>query len=389
MRSPAIRGAAGFLLGASLAMAGTGAAASQATDRLGPAGPDSAVLWAGIDAMYSYRYHESELALDSAMALNPLDPVAPFVALANRWLMSLTEEGHAASRATLLEAIDATIPRYETMIAARGRVPEIMLYLGSTYGLKTRVYLADKSWLAGLYSGMKGWNMIRAAYAADTTLADAYLPIGVFYYYAGMQAAPVQIVARLFGIRPEKRLGIGFLRRAVDRAPHSWIESASTLAVLYLYIENEPEEAYGYARMLLEHYPGNYYFNFLLGEAMVRSGRLGEARAFMPALKTLFGQSHPNQRLEWELKYASLEADLAFRAGDWDTALERCRWVIEHYDMEFDWHLGFAHYLQGQIEERRGETDSAREDYRAVAALANRTYVVAEARAALRRLARK
>lgn len=389
MRSPGNHRAAGLLLGACLTLAGSGAAASLASDRPEPAGPDSAALWRGIDAMYSYRYRESELALDSAMALNPLDPVAPFAALANRWLTSLTEEGHAASRGTLLEAIKATIPRYETMIAARGRDPEIVLYLGSTYGLKTRAHLAEKSWLAGLYSGMKGWSMIRAAYAADTTLADAYLPIGVFYYYAGMQAAPVQIVARLFGIRPEKRLGISFLRRAVDQAPHAWIEAASTLAVLYLYIEDEPEEAYGYARMLVEHYLENYYFNFLLGEAMVRSGRLGAARAFMPALKTLFGQSHPSQRLEWKLKYASLEADLAFRAGDWDTALDRCRWVMEHYDMEFDWHLGFVHYIRGQIEERRGEIDRARADYRVVAALANRTYVVAEARAALRRLGRK
>ena len=127
----------------------------------------------------------------------------------------------------------------------------------------------------------------------------------------------------------------------------------------------------------------DYYFNFLLGEELVRSHRLAEAREFMPRLKALYMRSHPNQRLEWMLKYASLEAALAFEEGNWDKALERCRWVIDHYDMEFDWHLGIVHYMRGQIREGRADLTGAREDYRIAAGLDNRTYVIEEAQAAL------
>lgn len=350
--------------------------------------PCEAILWRGIDAMYSYRFHEAETALDSAMVLDPYNAVAPLVYVANKWQMSLTEVGFEASHEALLQAIDATIPRYDAMLSRYGRRADILLFLGTTYGLRTRVHLADKSWLAGLFSGIKGWGLVRKAYALDSTLADAYLPIGIFNYYAGMHSAPVQLVARMFGIRPDRRLGIQIMQRTVRQATYAWIEAASTLSIIYLYIEDDPEMAYQYTDLLLRHYPENYYFNFLMGEELVRTHRLAEAREFTPRLEALIKRSHPNQRLEWQLKYAALEAALAFEEGDLDKALERCRWVIEHYDMEFDWHLGIVHYMRGQIREGRADLAGAREDYRVVAGLGNRTYLVEEAQAALDRVSR-
>jgi len=338
--------------------------------------------------MYSYRFHEAEAALDSAMALDPYHPVPPFVAVANRWQLSLTEEGFKASHEALLQAIDAAIPRYDAMISRCGRRADILLFLGSTYGLRARVHLGDKKWLAGLYSGLKGWSLIRQAYALDSTLADADLPIGAFDYYTGMHSAPLQLVARLFGVNPNRSRSIQVLQRAVRQAPYAWMEAASVLSIVYLYFEDDPEMAYQYTDLLLSHYPENYYFSFLMGEELVRTHRLAEAREFMPRLRALIERSHPNQRLEWELKFAALEAALAFEEGDLDKALERCGWVIDHYDMEFDWHLGMVHYIRGQIREGRADLIGAREDYRVVAKLGNRTYLVEEARVAQDRVSR-
>jgi tetratricopeptide (TPR) repeat protein len=169
-------------------------------------------------------------------------------------------------------------------------------------------------------------------------------------------------------------------------APYAWIEAASTISIVCLYIENEPEKAYEYTRLLLHHYPANYYFNFLMGEELVRSRRLQETREFLPPLKALLNQSHPHQRLEWELKYASLEAALTFKEGDYEQALERSQWVIDNYDMEFDWHLGFAHLIRGRIREQNGNLPGARDDYQFVMDLDNKTYAVEEAKEALTKL---
>ncbi|UCH10926.1 MAG: hypothetical protein JSU61_03300, partial [Fidelibacterota bacterium] len=81
-----------------------------------------------------------------------------------------------------------------------------------------------------------------------------------------------------------------------------------------------------------------------------------------------------------------LEAALAFEEGDYVRALDRCSWVIDNYDMEFDWHLGFAHLIRGRIREQNGDYQGARADYRIVTDLDNKTYAVEEAEAALARL---
>lgn len=348
-----------------------------------PDGSCEELLWDGIDAMYSYRFREASALLDSVLILDPTNVVAPFVAVANQWLRIETEQGYAASHDSLFSAIDATIPWYEALQKQNEQRADILLFLGSTYGLRARVHLAYKNWVSLLYSGLKGWNMVRAAHSSDSTLTDAYLPIGIFSYYTGISSAPIQFAARLFGILPDRNSGLRFLERAALEAPHAWIEAAYILSQIYLYIENDPENAYRHTARLVQHYPENYDFNFLLAEELVRLHRVEEAKAFMPGLETQIAQSHPNQRLEWDLKFAALEAALSFDTGEFDKAWERSQWVIDSYEMEFDWHLGFAHYFRGKIREQRGDSEGARDDYQFVIDLDNRTYVIDQARTAL------
>ena len=60
--------------------------------------------------------------------------------------------------------------------------------------------------------------------------------------------------------------------------------------------------------------------------------------------------------------------------------------MIDHYDMEFDWHLGFAYYFRGKIHEQHGDWDRARDDYQFVIELDNRTYAIEQARTAVKLL---
>ncbi|MFC1535676.1 tetratricopeptide repeat protein [Candidatus Neomarinimicrobiota bacterium] len=341
------------------------------------------LLWAGIDAMYSYRFREASTFLDSALILNPIHVVAPFVAVANQWLRIDTEQGYATSHDSLFNAIKVTIPRYAQLREQDEQRADVLLFLGSTYGLRARIHLANKNWVSVLYSGVKGWNLIRTAHDLDSTLTDAYLPIGIFSYYTGTSSTPIQFAARIFGILPDRNSGLRFLERAAREAPHAWIEAAYILSQIYLYIENDPENALRHTDRLVQHYPENYDFNFLLAEELVRLHRVDEAKEFIPHLEAHIAQSHPNQRLEWDLKFAALEAALAYSVGEYDKALERSQWVIDHYDMEFDWHLGFAYYFRGKIQEKRGDWKRARDDYQSVIDLDNRTYAIDQARTAL------
>lgn len=354
-------------------------------DELGGA---ESLLWRGIYAMYSYRFEEAAQAFDSTVALDPAHAVAPFVAVANRWLRSLTEEGTSASHVALLGSIEATIPRYQALLEADPDSPQLMLYLGSTYGLKARIALSQKRWTTVVTSGLRGWRLVNRAHESDTSLVDAYLPIGLFDYYTGSGSAPVRFMARLLGMHPDKQLGMAELSRAANEAPHAWIEAASTLAILLAYIEDQQSGALAHADRLVSEFPENFYFSFLRGDILVRSGQLKKLRQFLPRLKELLEVAHPNQQLEWELKYATISALLDYQEGELARARKQCDWVIGNYAMEFDWHLGMALYARGQINEMEGHLDAARADYLAALKLDNQTYIVPLARKAYRRLSR-
>lgn len=344
------------------------------------------LLWAGIDAMYSYQFREASALLDSTLNIQPENVVAPFIAVANQWLRAETEQGYTASHDSLFSAINTTIPWYEELEKQSKERQEVLLFLGSTYGLRARIHLANKNWISVIYSGIKGWNLIRDAYGLDSTLTDAFLPLGIFSYYAGISPAPIQFAARLFGIQPDRNVGLRYLERAALEAPYAWIEAAYILSQIYLYIEDDPEHAYRHTIRLMQHYPENYDFNFLYAEELVRLQRIEDVKMFLPELEARIGKSHPNQRLEWDLKFTTLEAALAYSGGEYDEALERSQWVIDHYDMEFDWHLGFAYYFRGKIWEQHGDLERARADFQYVIELDNRTYAIEQARTALRLL---
>ena len=344
------------------------------------------LFWRAIDAMYSYRFKEAHVLLDSVMASDPDNPVAPLVSVGNRWQWALSEEGVDESYDAILSGIDKTLPRYKAMLKRGVPEAEVWLYMGSTYGLRARIAIAQKRWMSVLYSGLKGFRLIQRSQEQDSTLADAWLAVGLFDYYAGSRSKPIQIVARMFGVRPDRRLGLAELERAVREAPYAWLEAAGIISIIYLYIEDNPHAAYRYVAVIMDRYPDNYYFNFVYAEALVRTHRLDTARQFLPQLRALVNRSQTKQRPEWELKYATLEAALAFEEGNLIEALERAEWVISNYRMEFDWHLGQALYLRGAIREQVDDPTGALDDYEAVADLDNGTWLMPLARRAMVRL---
>ena len=113
---------------------------------------------------------------------------------------------------------------------------------------------------------------------------------------------------------------------------------------------------------------------------------LTELAGYLPKLAEMIETSHEGQQLEWRLKYANIEAALALQSGDLAEARRICDWIIGNYEMEFDWHLGFALYTRGQINEREGQFEKAKTDYRSANRLDNQTYVVDYAAANIERL---
>ena len=107
----------------------------------------------GVDALYNYHFDNAIILLDSAALIDNSHPVVPFVLIAAKWLQSQTQDGYDSSYKMINAEVENTIPIYKKLIENNPDDPEMVLYLGSTYGIRARTAMAGKDWLDVLYFG--------------------------------------------------------------------------------------------------------------------------------------------------------------------------------------------------------------------------------------------
>jgi tetratricopeptide (TPR) repeat protein len=320
----------------------------------------------GIYALYNYEFDNAIVQFDSARKIDDSHPVIPFVLISAKWLKTQTEQGYDASYKVINKEVDSTIPIYRKLIKGYPDDSEMVLYLGSTYGLRARTAMADKDWLGVFYFGYKGLKYIREAQNIDSQLLDVYMPIGLMEYFACLSPAPVQWGAKFVGLSASCEQGLRYLEIAAKQSHYSWIEASNVLTYAYLHIERDYIKAEEIISRLVENFPGHPYFSFMQGELLVKTKQWEKLEIDMPKLKGFAASGPFLKQNECQLKLAYIQALKAFHHGDYSLSIEKCDWMLSNYYMEFDWLKGFAHSLKGKSYEMMDELELAIKDYKEV-----------------------
>ena len=324
------------------------------------------LVWEGVDALYNYDFDNAISLLDSAWDIDNSHPVIPFVLIAAKWLKAQTQDGYDASYNMINREVGSTIPIYKQLIKNNRDDSEMVLYLGSTYGIRARTAMAGKDWLDVLYFGYQGLKHIRKAQSMDDKLMDVYMPIGLMEYFACLSPAPVQWGAKLVGLSTDCKLGLQHLEIAARESHYSWIEASNVLTYAYLHIERDYLKAAVVISPLVDQFPGHPFFFFLKGELLAKTGNWDELELMMPKLEA-FAVSGPFiQQNECQLKLAYIQALKAFHHKDYAATIEKSDWMLNNYHMEFDWLKGFAHLLRGKSYDIQGKRELAIIDYKEV-----------------------
>ena len=324
------------------------------------------LVWDGVDAMYNYDFDNAITLLDSARHIDEFHPVIPFVLIAAKWLKAQTQDGYDDSYKVINVEVERTIPVYKQLIENNSDDSEIVLYLGSTYGIRARIALARKDWLDVLYFGYQGLKHIRKARSMDDKLMDVYMPIGLMEYFACLSPAVVQWAAEIVGLSNDCKIGIQHLELAAKKSHYSWIEASNVLSYIYLHIQRDYTNAEKVITPLVDKFPGHPYFAFLKGELLAKTQKWEELEEFIPTLRD-FAQSGPFlQQNECQIKLAYILGIKAFKTGNYEESIKQSTWMLSNYYMEFDWLKGFAHFLQGQSYEQNGDFGLAIANYKEV-----------------------
>jgi tetratricopeptide (TPR) repeat protein len=156
--------------------------------------------------------------------------------------------------------------RYETPDSPLG-----YYYLGTATGYSAYARVEAGSWFAGITKGLSAASDFKRAVELDSSLYDAYVGVGTYYYWKSRKADFLNWA--LGDRRPE---GIMLLETATIKAELNKHAAISALSAIYLDAK-QFDLAIECANRGLEQYPDNRVFLWSLAAAQEQSGKYADA----------------------------------------------------------------------------------------------------------------
>lgn len=317
-----------------------------------------------ISDLYNFQLDSCIYKLDNLSTKNKEDALIPFLQITAKWQNILLNDGHELSYEVIYNGIDSAVPFYLDMIDKYPEDPSYPLFLGSLYGLKSRIDLAQSNWIDLVISGSKGYKYINDAKQIDSLYYDVYMPIGTLEYFLCRSSSSIQLIGKLVGMQSDCTKAIEKLETASSRSRFSWIESRNVLSYIYLYIEKDYKKALELSSSIANKFPGHPYFAYLKAEALVRLEKYQDFEKYEKDLQYFYLHGPKNQKIECYDKYLYLKALIAFQNDKYSESEKLCSQIIEGYEVEFKWILGFAHFIRGKSIEILGDRNRAISDYK-------------------------
>ena len=334
----------------------------------------------GADAFYNYEYERSIEILDKARKNFSGHPGVHVAWVAAQWRNDESKLSHEEVYTNFDKNLDSIELIYDSLLAKNPDDPEYLLYYGSTKGLKARIQLGQKKWIPTLISAYRGFRIIQKVSELDSTLIDAYLPIGVVEYYIGMSNVLLKAGAELFGLEASKEEGIRKMEIAAFQSPWAWTEAKSILSFIYQFIDIDVDRGLLLSKDLADRYPNNYDFKIHYAESLLQKGELQLAKQLLDELKNTFYDQRPRHQQRFSSYLDYIWGHYHYLSGNDNKALGFLEQSINLYYSDLDAILGEAYLLKGKILDRQGKRMEAVISYKKCLKLDNSTNAMSLAR---------
>ncbi|MBC8345989.1 MAG: hypothetical protein ISR82_05820 [Candidatus Marinimicrobia bacterium] len=338
--------------------------------------PGDGAVRAGVDAFYNYEFDRSIEILSQARKDFPDHPGVHVTWAAANWRRNEAYLPQDEIYSNLDANLDEIQVIYESQLDKFPGHPEYMLYMGTAKGLDARILLGQKQWLPTLYAAFQGFRIIQKAFEKDPYLTDAYLPIGIVEYYAGLSNVLVQAGAEMFGLDASREEGIRKIEVAATQSQWAWTEAMSILSFIYQFSDINNARGLEVSRTLFETYPKNFDFHVHYVESLLRNGKLTLAKKELNRLNQRLPKLTPRQQ-KWFTSYLNyVWGHYYFLLGENNKALGFITQCIDLYDAELDAILANAYLLQGQIHDNKHQRREAISAYKNCIKLDNHAHAI-------------
>ncbi len=281
------------------------------------------------------RYAEAQALLADVKRAYPEHPLPPLMEAA-LWDLYMEDWGTDSKEKAFFSALKEARKRAgrEIKLAERSgdrrRLAWAHFYMGAAYAFEAFRY-ARKGSPKALIPALKGVDELSRAIEADSTLYDAYYPLGLYDYLIANPPKRLSWLPFLPDPAERKAKGIEELRLAAERGVYTRDLARYSLAWV-LMRERQYKEALELAEDLLERYPESMMFRWLLGYMYRRRGRWRSAERVYSELFYLLTQNRV-QSVELIAKAAYWAAQAKFYTRKYEEAYSMAKFalsILEH-----------------------------------------------------------
>lgn len=101
-----------------------------------------------------------------------------------------------------------------------------------------RFYGVNKSWMSAFSNGKNGKNILEEIIETDPNYTDAYLLLGMMYYYADRLSGVTKLITGVLGLSGDRKTGLEYLHKVDKYGVVTKWQATMILIELYSRLEN-------------------------------------------------------------------------------------------------------------------------------------------------------
>ena len=355
----------------------------------------------GFQHFYNLEYPQALAWFKQESARNPRDP-EPYTHIAQTILYNelfrngsleselvsgsnpfLRRDGlnpSADDQRAFFEAISRAIALSDASLKKDPRDKLALYAMGSAYGVRgSWEFLIKRAYRDALSDTGKARKFHERITAIDPDFADALLVQGVHEYVVGSMPRGVRIFSFLVGLRGDKSKGIEMLRKVELLGVRTRLDAEVLLAATYRR-EKRFAEAIPLLSVLGDRFPRNFLLKFELVQIYSDLGDKRRALEVLDEMERLRATGAPGYKQVPKERVQFARGNLLFWYRDYDPAIEALK-VATANAQALDLSSGVLAWMRlGQLQDLKGNRDSAVAAYKKAVAFAPKSDVANESK---------
>ncbi|MEA1986572.1 MAG: hypothetical protein U9N76_03675 [Candidatus Marinimicrobia bacterium] len=334
----------------------------------------------GLEYLTNYQFDSAEVIYTEITKKHLSEPLGWFYLMETKLEKFKYENEFEQANILLENEIDMISELFKNKLEEQPRNVIYLVYYGSFNGLSAEVNLSKGNYITAFKSGRKSIKLVEKAHEIDSQYYDLFLPLGSYDFYGGVLADNYSVVDLIYDSETKRKQGIEKLTIAFEKGVGAKWEAGRILLLIHLHETRDYEKAFEIGEKLVEKFPHNLEYKSLFIELLIYMNKIERAENMLEKYLISHKNISASGKKMWEVREKYLSAVMNMQKGNYENSIKLFKFVIENYNLEFQWFKVLAYLKIGQIYDLKNNRELAKKYYKLAIDTKETTRGVSEAK---------